>query len=106
MGPEGAPEPPECPIRVRDRTRRRRAPSRLKIASRNALRRTEPGDDKGVRRGGDKFFGGGRNWHVRTPADDAGAVMKLYHPWTDLNVHRIEPVMTFAALKAIVAEEY
>jgi hypothetical protein len=39
-------------------------------------------------------------------ADDAGAVMKLYHPWTDLNVHKIEPVMSFEALKAIVAEEF
>ena len=39
-------------------------------------------------------------------ADDAAAVVKLYHPWTDLNLHRIEPVMTFDALKKIVAAEY
>ena len=31
--------------------------------------------------------------------DDAASVMKLYYPWTDLNVHKIEPVMTFDALK-------
>jgi len=39
-------------------------------------------------------------------AYDAAAVVKLYHPWTDLNLHRIEPVMTFDALKKIVAAEY
>jgi hypothetical protein len=39
-------------------------------------------------------------------SDDAAAVMRLFHPWTDLNVHRIEPVMTFDDLKTIVAEEY
>jgi len=32
--------------------------------------------------------------------------MRLFHPWTDLNVHRIEPVMSFDELKTIVAEEY
>lgn len=44
-------------------------------------------------------------WSI-VEADDAAAVMKLYHPWTDLNVHTITPVMTFDALKAVVAEEY
>lgn len=39
-------------------------------------------------------------------ADDAEAVMKLYHPWTGLNLHTITPVMCFEALKAIVAAEY
>jgi Domain of unknown function (DUF3303) len=39
-------------------------------------------------------------------ADDAASIMRLFHPWTDLNLHRIEPVMTFDDLKAIVAEEY
>jgi antirestriction protein ArdC len=39
-------------------------------------------------------------------ADDAASIMKLYHPWTDLNVHEIAPVMSFEALKKIVAEEY
>jgi hypothetical protein len=39
-------------------------------------------------------------------AEDAAAIMRLYHPWTDLNVHRIEPVMGFDALKKIVAEAY
>ena len=37
-------------------------------------------------------------------AEDAAAM--IYHPWTDLNVHRIEPVMSFDELKTIVAEEY
>jgi Domain of unknown function (DUF3303) len=32
-------------------------------------------------------------------ADSAEAIMKLYEPWTDLNVHQIAPVMDFAALK-------
>lgn len=32
-------------------------------------------------------------------ADDAAAIMKLYAPWTDLNVHQITPVMDFADLK-------
>jgi len=39
-------------------------------------------------------------------ADDAASIMKLFHPWTDLNVHRIEPIMSFDDLKAIVTEEY
>jgi hypothetical protein len=39
-------------------------------------------------------------------AEDAASVMRLYHPWTDLNVHRIEPVMSFDQLKKLVAEEY
>ena len=39
-------------------------------------------------------------------ADDAASIMRLFHPWTDLNVHRIEPVMSFDDLKTIVAEEY
>lgn len=34
-------------------------------------------------------------------ADDASSVMKLYHPWTDLSVHKIEPGMTFDALKRL-----
>src|SRR5690554_2396163 len=29
-------------------------------------------------------------------ADSAEAIMKLYEPWTDLNVHQIAPVMDFA----------
>jgi hypothetical protein len=29
--------------------------------------------------------------------------MALYEPWTDLNVHKIEPVMDFADLKKFVA---
>jgi len=28
--------------------------------------------------------------------------MKLYEPWTDLNVHEIAPVMDFAELKKFV----
>ena len=28
--------------------------------------------------------------------------MKLYEPWTDLNVHQIAPVMDFADLKKYV----
>jgi hypothetical protein len=39
-------------------------------------------------------------------ADDAASIMRLYHPWTDLNVHKIAPVMSFADLGEIVAEEY
>jgi len=39
-------------------------------------------------------------------ADDAASIMRLFHPWTDLNVHRIEPVMSFDELNTIVAEEY
>jgi hypothetical protein len=39
-------------------------------------------------------------------ADDAASVMKLYQPWTDLNVHRIEPVMDFKEFEKIVAKEY
>jgi hypothetical protein len=39
-------------------------------------------------------------------AEDAAAIMRLYHPWTDLNLHRIEPVMSFDLLKKIVAEDY
>lgn len=35
-------------------------------------------------------------------ADDAAAIMKLYEPWTDLNVHQIAPVMDFADLKKFV----
>jgi hypothetical protein len=35
-------------------------------------------------------------------ADDAAAVMKLYEPWTDLNVHEIAPVMTFDELKKVI----
>ena len=36
-------------------------------------------------------------------ADDAAAIMKLYEPWTDLNVHEIAPVMTFDDLKKVIA---
>ena len=39
-------------------------------------------------------------------AEDAGSVMLLYHPWTDLNVHKIAPVMSFDELRTLVAEEY
>jgi hypothetical protein len=28
--------------------------------------------------------------------------MKLYEPWTDLNVHEIAPVMTFDELKKVI----
>lgn len=35
-------------------------------------------------------------------ADSAEAIMKLYEPWTDLNVHQIAPVMDFADLKKYV----
>lgn len=35
-------------------------------------------------------------------ADDAAAIMKLYEPWTDLNVHEITPVMTFDELKKFI----
>jgi uncharacterized protein DUF3303 len=36
-------------------------------------------------------------------ADDAAAIMKLYEPWTDLNVHEIAPVMTFDELKKVIS---
>jgi len=36
-------------------------------------------------------------------ADDAASIMKLFQPWTDLNVHQIAPVMDFAALADHVA---
>ncbi len=36
-------------------------------------------------------------------ADDAASIMKLYQPWTDLNLHQIAPVMDFADLKKYVA---
>jgi hypothetical protein len=39
-------------------------------------------------------------------AGDAASIMRLFHAWTDLNVHRIEPVMSFDELKTIVVEEY
>jgi len=39
-------------------------------------------------------------------ADSAEAIMKLYHGWTDLNVHKIAPVMSFEELKKVAAEEY
>lgn len=35
-------------------------------------------------------------------ADSADAIMALFEPWTDLNVHQITPVMDFAALKTFV----
>jgi len=37
-------------------------------------------------------------------ADSAEAIMKLFEPWTDLNMHQITPVMDFAALKKFVTE--
>jgi hypothetical protein len=37
-------------------------------------------------------------WYI-FEADSAEAIMKLYEPWTDLNVHQIAPVMDFAELK-------
>jgi hypothetical protein len=37
-------------------------------------------------------------------ADDAAAIMTLYEPWTDLNVHEIAPVMAFDELKKFVAK--
>jgi hypothetical protein len=36
-------------------------------------------------------------------ADDAAAIMKLYEPWTDLNVHEIAPVMTFDEFKKVIS---
>lgn len=39
-------------------------------------------------------------------ADDAASIMRLFHRWTDLNVHKIAPVMSFDELKKIAAEEY
>jgi len=36
-------------------------------------------------------------------ADDTAAIMKLYEPWTDLNVHEIAPVMNFDELKKVLA---
>ena len=38
-------------------------------------------------------------------ADDAAAIMKLYEPWTDLNVHEIAPVMTFDDLSKFVGKK-
>lgn len=35
-------------------------------------------------------------------ADSAEAIMTLFEPWTDLNVHQITPVMDFDSLKAFV----
>jgi len=35
-------------------------------------------------------------------AEDAAAIMELFEPWTDLNVHQIAPVMEFAELKKFV----
>ena len=35
-------------------------------------------------------------------ADSAEAIMAMFEPWTDLNVHQITPVMDFAALKKFV----
>lgn len=35
-------------------------------------------------------------------ADSADAIMKLFEPWTDLNLHQIAPVMNFAELKTYV----
>jgi hypothetical protein len=41
------------------------------------------------------------NWAI-LEADDAAAIMKLFEPWTDLNIHYITPVMTFDELKKVV----
>ena len=35
-------------------------------------------------------------------ADSAGAIMAMFEPWTDLNMHQITPVMDFDALKKFV----
>ncbi len=35
-------------------------------------------------------------------ADDASAIMKLFQPWTDINVHQIAPVMDFDELAKYV----
>jgi len=40
-------------------------------------------------------------WSV-IEADSAEAIMKLFEPWTDLNVHQITPVMDFADYKRFV----
>jgi hypothetical protein len=40
-------------------------------------------------------------WYI-FEADSAEAIMKLYEPWTDLNVHQIAPVMDFVDLKKYV----
>lgn len=39
-------------------------------------------------------------------ANDAAEVMRLWHPWTDLNVNKITPVMDFESLVKLLAEEY
>jgi len=39
-------------------------------------------------------------------ADDAESIVKLFEPWTDLNLHKISPVMDFAALKTFVDAEH
>ena len=43
-------------------------------------------------------------WSV-LEADSAEALMKLYEPWTDLNMHQITPVMDFADLKKFLDAE-
>jgi len=35
-------------------------------------------------------------------AKDASSIMKLFQPWTDLNIHQIAPVMDFDELKKVV----
>jgi Domain of unknown function (DUF3303) len=35
-------------------------------------------------------------------ADSASAIMALFEPWTDLNLHQIAPVMSFEDLKGFV----
>ncbi len=35
-------------------------------------------------------------------AENAEAIMALFEPWTDLNLHQITPVMNFADLKRFV----
>ena len=35
-------------------------------------------------------------------ADSTEAIMSLFDPWTDLNLHQITPVMDFASLKSFL----
>ena len=38
-------------------------------------------------------------------AKEGSAILKLYEPWTDLNVHHITPVMDFADLKSVLEDK-
>ena len=38
-------------------------------------------------------------------ADSAEAILKLYEPWTDLNVRHITPVVDFANLKSVLEDK-